>query len=290
MPELPEVEGVVRALAPIAMGRTICAVTVSDTVIQSKQLGKETIVKGITTEDLASDLVGMSITNVTRRSKYIYFHLLKNGQTCLLVSHLGMTGAWFTVGSVDDIVELKFRKHVHIILTMDDGELLVYSDIRRFGELRLIGCEADHPPLLKMAPEPFVDGACQHFLEMAATPKYARKAIKEVIMDGQVISGCGNIYATEALFKMHMHPARTAERVSIARKKELFQVIVDILQESIDAGGSSISDYRNIDGQAGTMQDRLKMYGRKACSACGTETASLKIAGRTSVYCPSCQK
>lgn len=163
MPELPEVEGVVRALAPIATGRTICEVTVSDTVIQSKQLGKEAVLKGITTEDFAIDLVGMTIVNVTRRSKYIYFHLIKDGNTCLLVSHLGMSGAWFMVNSVEDITETKFRKHVHVILTMDDGGLLVYSDIRRFGELRLIGCEADHPPLLKMAPEPFAEEACQHF-------------------------------------------------------------------------------------------------------------------------------
>ena len=84
---------------------------------------------------------------------------------------------------------MKFRKHIHVILTMEDGGLLVYSDIRRFGELRLIGCEADHPPLLKMAPEPFEEEACQHFLDMAAMPKYARKPIKEVIMDGHVISG-----------------------------------------------------------------------------------------------------
>ncbi len=290
MPELPEVEGVVRALAPVATGRTIREVTVSDTVIKSKQLGKEAVLKGITTEDFEVDLVGMKILDVTRRSKYIYFHLMKGGNTCLLVSHLGMTGAWFTVESVDDITEMKFRNHVHVIFTMDDGELLVYSDIRRFGEMRLIGCEADHPPLLKMAPEPFEEKACGHFLELAATPKYARKPIKEVIMDGQVISGCGNIYATEALFKMTMHPARTAERISLKRKKELFKVIVDILQESIDAGGSSISDYRNINGQAGTMQDRLKMYGRKVCFTCGSETESMKIAGRTSVYCPACQK
>ncbi len=105
--------------------------------------------------------------------------------------------------------------------------------------------------------------ACNHFLEMAAQPKYARKPIKEVIMDGHVVSGCGNIYATEALFKMNIHPGRTAERISVKRKKELFEAIVAVLQESIDAGGSSISDYRNINGEAGTMQDRLKMYGRK---------------------------
>ena len=83
-------------------------------------------------------------------------------------------------------------------------------------------------------------------------------------MDGHVISGCGNIYATEALFKMKMHPGKAKERISEKRKRELFLEIVDILQESIDAGGSSSSDYRNINGQAGTMQTRLKMYGKKS--------------------------
>ena len=116
-----------------------------------------------------------------------------------------------------------------------------------------------------MAPEPFEEDACDHFLEMAGQPKYARKPIKEVIMDGHVISGCGNIYATEALFTMNIHPGRTTERISLKKKKELFQAIVAVLQESIDAGGSSISDYRNINGEAGTMQERLKMYGRKIC-------------------------
>lgn len=290
MPELPEVEGVVRGLAPAAIGRRIEEVTVSPTVIQSKQLGKEAIIKGIPTEDFIESLAQMTITDVTRRSKYIYFQLEKDGRSCLLVSHLGMTGAWFSVKEVEEIREPKFRNHVHAIFQMTDGGLLVYSDIRRFGELRLLDCEEDHPPLLKMAPEPFDAVACDYFLKMAEIPKYAGKAIKEVIMDGQIISGCGNIYATEALFQMGIHPGRKTERISLKRKKELFQEIVCILQESIEAGGSSISDYRNINGQAGSMQDRLKMYGRKNCPACGRETKSMKIAGRTSVYCPSCQK
>jgi formamidopyrimidine-DNA glycosylase len=290
MPELPEVEGVVRALAPAASGRTIREVTISDTVIRSKEIGKEAVLKGITTEDFKLDVVGMTITNVTRRSKYIYFHLVKDDNTCLLVSHLGMTGAWFVVESIDEITETKFRKHAHVILNMEDGGLLVYSDIRRFGELRLIGCEADHPPLLKMAPEPFDQEASDHFLDFAALPKYAGKPIKEVVMDGHVISGCGNIYATEALYRMNIHPARKTERISMERKRELFQTIADILQESIDAGGSSISDYRNINGQSGSMQNRLQMYGRKVCPGCGAATKSMKIGGRTSVYCPKCQK
>ena len=290
MPELPEVEGVVRALAPVARGRTIRKVTVSDVVIESKAQGKEAVLKGMTTDRFVQDMMGMKIMDVTRRSKYIYFHLQKNSITYLLVSHLGMTGAWFTVNSIEEILEMKFRKHIHMIFDMEDGGLIVFSDIRRFGELRLIDCEEDHPPLLKMAPEPFDNTACGHFLNFSATPKYARKAIKEVIMDGHVISGCGNIYATEALYKMKIHPGRKVERISLKRKTELFHVIVNILQESIDAGGSTISDYRNINGEAGTMQNRLMMYGRKSCPNCNSITKVMKIAGRTSVYCPRCQR
>jgi formamidopyrimidine-DNA glycosylase len=290
MPELPEVEGVVRAFAPEAIGRTVKDVAVSDVVIESKEQGREAIIKGMSTEDFIQQMKQMSIVNVTRRSKYIYMNLQKGNNDYLLVSHLGMSGAWFVVNSIEEVSELKFRRHIHVIFTMEDGGLLVYSDIRRFGELRLLNVEADHPPLLKMAPEPFDESACSHFLDLAQLPKYAEKPIKEVIMDGQVISGCGNIYATEALFRMNIHPTRKAKRISLKRKTELFHVIVDILQESIDAGGSTISDYRNINGEAGGMQNRLKMYGRKFCLNCETNTKSVRIAGRTSVYCPKCQR
>lgn len=290
MPELPEVEGVVRELSPASKGRTISEVEVSDVIRNSKELGKEAIVKGKTLEDFIEELSTMTIMDVTRRSKYIYFHMEKEGQPYLLVSHLGMSGAWFVVDSLDEVTERKFRNHVHVILKMTDGGMLVYSDIRRFGELRLLKQEEDYSPLMKMAPEPFDASAIEHFLSMASMPKYARKPIKEVIMDGHVISGCGNIYATEALFQMNMHPGRATERISDKRKRELFQAIVTVLNESIEAGGSSISDYRNINGEAGTMQTRLKMYGKKVCGTCASMTKSMRIAGRTSVYCPKCQR
>lgn len=290
MPELPEVEGVVRDLAPLVEGRTIKGLSVSDTVVTSKLAGKETIIKGKTVEDFLQDMELMHIQKIVRRSKYIYFHLKKQEQSYLLVSHLGMTGAWFVVDSLNGIAEEKFRKHAHIFLEMEDGGLLIYSDIRRFGEMRLLQSEEDFPPLLDMAPEPFSEEALDHFLEMAEFIKYKSKAIKEVIMDGKVISGCGNIYATEALFHMNIHPARAAERISRKRKILLFNEIVRVLQESIDAGGSTISDYRSVNGNAGTMQNRLHMYGKKVCSTCETPTKSKQIAGRTSVYCPACQK
>lgn len=289
MPELPEVEGVVRALVPAVEGKTFSKVELSETVYTSWGLGKQCIVKNIEPNLFEEVMQGMHIQKIERRSKYIYFHLQKNGENFLFVNHLGMSGAWFVVQALSEIKEEKFRKHVHAIFTLESGELLVYSDIRRFGELRFIKKLAEHPPLLLMAPEPFETGACEFFLEKCELPKYQTKPIKEVIMDGQVISGCGNIYATEALFKMGIHPARKTNRISKKRKIELFEAIRTILQESIEMGGSTISDYRNINGEAGGMQDRLKMYGKKICHECNTPTKSLIIGGRTSVYCPKCQ-
>ncbi|RUL56409.1 bifunctional DNA-formamidopyrimidine glycosylase/DNA-(apurinic or apyrimidinic site) lyase [Lysinibacillus antri] len=289
MPELPEVEGVVRALIPRVEGKTIDHVELSKTIYTSWAEGKQCIVKAMEPELFEQALQGMDIAKITRRSKYIYFYLMKNEVDYLFVNHLGMTGAWFVVGSLDEITEAKFRKHWHAILYLTTGELLVYSDIRRFGEMRFMVKEDEHPPLLQMAPEPFDEKACDYFLAKCELPKYQNKPIKEVIMDGQVISGCGNIYATESLFKMSIHPARKTNRISNKRKIELFEVIRHILQESIDNGGSTISDYRNINGEAGGMQHRLKMYGKKVCSNCGTSTKSMVIGGRTSVYCPQCQ-
>lgn len=289
MPELPEVEGVVRSLRPVAIGRTINQVQVSETVYRSKSEGKEAVLKGIDPDEFIRRMEGMKILDITRRSKYIYIRLEKGNTEYLLVNHLGMTGAWFTVDRIDEITEEKFRKHIHVILESEDG-LLIFSDIRRFGEMRLLRSEEDYPPLLLMAPEPFDDMALSHFLSMCELHKYKEKPIKEVIMDGHVISGCGNIYATEALFRMRIRPSRKVKMISKVRREELFITIVSILNESITAGGSTISDYRNINGEAGGMQHRLKMYGRKTCVECGTPTKSLQIGGRTSVYCPTCQK
>lgn len=290
MPELPEVEGVVRDLKPAVEGKTIERVALSEVIFASINAGKQCIVKNMEPQLFEEVLAGMTIKEIRRRSKYIFFTIEKDEEAFVLVNHLGMSGAWFIVGNVMEITEEKFRKHIHAVFTLTSGELLVYADIRRFGELRFIKEIADHPPLLKMAPEPFDADACDFFLAQCEKPKYANKAIKEVIMDGQVISGCGNIYATEALFNRGIHPNRKTNRISRARKIELFEAICAVLQESIDSGGSTISDYRSINGGAGTMQHRLKMYGKKQCLACDTSTKSLVIGGRTSVYCPYCQK
>lgn len=291
MPELPEVEGVVRGLQPVVTGKLIKSVDVSPTIIHSKENGKEAIIKGADVESFQSALPGMAIVRIERRSKYIYFHLKnQDGESFLLVSHLGMSGAWFYVRSLDDIMEEKFKKHSHVTLHFYEGDMLVYADIRRFGELRLLETEADYPPLLLMAPEPFDEGALDHYLNMSLLPRYENKPIKEFIMDGHVVSGCGNIYATEALFNLRIHPARKVKRISKERKIQLFHEIVAVLLDSIENGGSTISDYRSINGGAGTMQHRLQMYSKKNCPICGKPTKQKTIAGRTSTYCGSCQK
>lgn len=289
MPELPEVEGVVRALSPKLEGKVISEVSLSKTVYESHSCGKQCIVKNMDPSEFEEMMRGMTIQKVVRRAKYIFMNVERDHEPFLLVNHLGMTGAWFIVQHEKEILEEKFRKHIHAIFGLSTGELLVFSDIRRFGELRLLKRIDEHPPLLHMAPEPFEDEALHYFLEKCELPKYQNKPIKEVIMDGQVISGCGNIYATESLFKLGIHPARKTRRISKERKIQLFEAIRSILKESIEMGGSTISDYRNINGEAGGMQHRLKMYGKKVCPNCLSNTKSMTIGGRTSVYCPKCQ-
>lgn len=290
MPELPEVEGVVRDLKPLVEGKTIESVTLSDVVFQSHAAGKQTIVKGSAVEDFELVVQGMKIERVERRAKYIFIHVSRDGEPFVIVNHLGMTGAWFVVNDVINIAEEKFRKHIHAIFKLDSGELFIYSDIRRFGELRFIRAIEDHEPLTKMAPEPFDKDACEFFLEKCKLPRYENKPIKEVIMDGQIISGCGNIYATEALFSVGLRPTKKVKSISKTKKIALFEAIVAVLAESIENGGSTISDYRSVNGGAGSMQDRLKMYSKKFCPACEGETKQEIIAGRTSTYCPKCQK
>lgn len=289
MPELPEVEGVVRMLKPVVERKTIQRVIVSPVIYASKEAGKEAIIKGQTPEQFINAVQGMTIERIERHAKYIFFTMLKNGEQQLLVNHLGMSGAWFHVAHPDDVTEGKFHKHRHIMFQLADDEWLIYADIRRFGEMRLLHDIADYPPLLAMAPEPFDAHASDYFLEKCTQRKYNNKAIKAVIMDGHVVSGCGNIYATEALFRMAIHPGRKVSQITREQLRALFQEIVTVLTESIAFGGSSISDYRNINGEAGSMQHHLQMYGMKKCPMCHTNTAQQIIAGRNSFYCPNCQ-
>lgn len=290
MPELPEVEHVKRGLEPYVIGEKIVSVTFSETIHRSHSLGKQAVIKGMELERFSYAVNDFTIKEIGRRSKYLLFQMEKEGETSFLLSHLGMSGAWFVVDSLQSITEEKFRNHVHVIFTFESGKMLVYSDIRRFGELRFLTELQDHPPLLAIGPEPFDENAEEIFLATLNLPKFHQKPVKEVIMNHQVIAGCGNIYATEALFLSKVHPKRAVSRMSVKKRVELFHHIVAVLQLGIEAGGSSISDYRNVNGEAGGMQDRLQMYGRKSCPNCGSDIKQAVIGGRNSHYCSSCQR
>ncbi|KIL43809.1 bifunctional DNA-formamidopyrimidine glycosylase/DNA-(apurinic or apyrimidinic site) lyase [Jeotgalibacillus soli] len=289
MPELPEVEHVKRGLEPFVLSETIESVTFSETIHVSHENGRQAILKGMSIEQFSYEIRGLTIQRIGRRSKYLLFTLSDDHREFLMLSHLGMSGAWFAVDTVDTIAEPKFRAHIHVIFQMESGRMLVYADIRRFGELRLLHHIEDHPPLGLIGPEPFDEGAEELFLAALDAPRFLQKPIKEVIMNHQVIAGCGNIYATEALFRGKIHPKRRVNRMSLQKRKELFHHIVEVLREGIEKGGSSISDYRNVNGQAGEMQDRLQMYGRKVCPACGSAIKQAVIGGRNSHYCTTCQ-
>ncbi|TFE00949.1 bifunctional DNA-formamidopyrimidine glycosylase/DNA-(apurinic or apyrimidinic site) lyase [Jeotgalibacillus salarius] len=290
MPELPEVEHVKRGLSPKIEGLTIQDVTFSETVIKAHDAGRKAVVKGEGLDSFKYAVENRVISSIDRRSKYLLFRLGEAEEGMLILSHLGMTGAWFVVEELGEILEDRFRNHVHVIFTLSNGQKLVYSDIRRFGEMRFLPSEEAHPPLAEIGPEPFDEDADIRFLAALSIPKFSRKPIKEAIMHHSVIAGCGNIYATEALFKAGVSPKRRTDRLSLKKKKELFQHIVDVLHEGIAAGGSSISDYRNVNGEAGGMQERLQMYAKSVCPVCQSPVKKAVVGGRTSHYCTTCQR
>ncbi len=290
MPELPEVEHVARGIKPFALNQKIIDVSFSQPVILGKENGKATIIKGISLDDFKRYTVNYTITNIQRRSKYILFEIQHEQLERMLISHLGMAGGFFIVNEIDDIPILNYRKHWQVVFHLENGMKLVYSDIRRFGEIRNVEALMDYPSLLEIAPEPFEDEALAHFLSKSNEKKYSRMAIKAFILDHRVIAGCGNIYACEALFDAKLNPNTTVNQLSDAQKTEVFDSVVKVLNMGILNGGTSVSDYVHADGQKGTMQDYLNVYKKKNCTSCDSAIETVIIAGRNTHFCPVCQR
>ncbi|MCG1009300.1 bifunctional DNA-formamidopyrimidine glycosylase/DNA-(apurinic or apyrimidinic site) lyase [Salinicoccus sp. ID82-1] len=289
MPELPEVELVRRALAQEVEGATIEAVAFSDFVVNGHQIGRRTIVK----EDLGAfgpRVHGAAIRKIGRRGKYLYFIMEKSGEVFHMISHLGMSGAYFVRDSVESITDANYRKHWQVVFRLADGRALIYCDIRRFGEMATVGRMGDFPPFTRMAVEYTDPDSLPEFLDRAKAPANSNKAIKAVIMDSSVIPGVGNIYASEALFTAGILPTRKAGNVSVARLVDLHRAITDVFNLSIESGGSTISDYRGVSGEKGSMQDRFNIYQKKTCRACGGPIRTKTIATRNTFYCTRCQR
>jgi formamidopyrimidine-DNA glycosylase len=270
MPELPEVETTRRGVAPHVVGRSIARVDVYDRRLRWP-----------VPADLEQRLDGARIDRVERRSKYLLFHV---GAGALLV-HLGMTGTlrvWKGAPSR--------ALHDHVDITLDDGTVLRYRDPRRFGAMLWIESTAEgHPLLDALGPEPF-DAAFDAEYLFRVTRK-RKAAIKLVLMDNRIVTGVGNIYANEALFRAGIRPSTPAGRVSKSRLAKLVDAVRFVLTAAIAKGGSTLRDYVGSDGASGYFQLEYFVYGRtgEPCRVCGRAIRQARIGQRSAFYCPNCQ-
>lgn len=273
MPELPEVETVRRGLAPLLVGRRVTAVEVRD-----GRLRRPVTRKGL------GPLRGARLLAVRRRSKYLLLDT-DAGRTLLL--HLGMTGHL----RVDDAGRPE-APHTHVVFRLDDGRELRFSDPRRFGMVELIPNARleRHPRLAGLGPEPLettLTGALLH-----AATRGRKKPVKNLLMDTRTIAGIGNIYACEALFRAGLHPRRRVGRIDAAAWDRLVASLRAVLNEALGAGGTTRRDFLNAEGQPGYFAVSLRVYDRqgKPCRGCGTAIRRIVQAGRSTFFCPGCQR
>ncbi len=279
MPELPEVETVRRGLE----SRLIDA-TVADVIVRDRRL------RWPIAADFETQLRGQCIVAIERRSKYLLFRL-KGADNATLLAHLGMTGS-FVVHRADSPPAEKTHDHVDVILTgRRESLLLRYNDPRRFGSMHFFqGNDIDQPLLAKLGPEPLTDGLTGEYLYQQTRRRTV--AIKQALMDNTLVVGVGNIYANESLFRAGIHPDRAANRVSLARYQRLVQEVKAVLLEAITAGGSTLRDFVNTDGEPGYFQLDYFVYGRdgQPCKRCATPLKLMRHGGRATVFCPACQR
>lgn len=271
MPELPEVETVVRDLRPLLVGRTITAVTKSKFRLRNPwwKAGEK------------AHLIGQSVVALHRRGKHIRIELTGGG--CLLV-HLGMTGQ-FTVASA---AEPK-ATHTHFAFDLDDGNQLRYRDARRFGSVELHASHADTWYALEITLGWEPDDIDP--VEFAHGVRTTKRTLKALLLDQTFVAGVGNIYADECLFRAGLHPETRGVAVKPAAAERLRVAIGEVIASAIESRGSTIRDYVGGSGLKGGYQDRFAVYGRtgEPCPTCETPIGLVRVAGRSSHFCPKCQ-
>jgi formamidopyrimidine-DNA glycosylase len=276
MPELPEVETVVRGLRACLPGRTILDV----------RLGKTDFIDDPVA--LAERLPGARICSVTRLGKFVSIDLVPSGPASKLVEpfhlviHLGMTGQLTTRLSGDPV-----PPHTHVFFALDDGRELRYTDIRRFGRILLVPESRIALFRDRLGAEPLEITLEEFFRRFGSR----RARVKALLLDQAVLRGVGNIYADESLFHARIHPARIACNLTQTQLATLHQSVREILTAAIGLRGSSISDYVDSDGNRGEFQLRHRVYQRegKPCVRCREKILRVIVAGRSSHFCPRCQ-
>lgn len=273
MPELPEVETVRRTLLPLIKGKTIKKVV----------LWYPKIVENPPEEFIAA-LKGEQIETIDREAKFLEFRLSNH---LTLVSHLRMEGKYrLTVPQ-----EAK-DKHDHVEFIFTDGTALRYNDVRKFGRMQLVatGSEKSSTGIGKLGPDALTPGFTTAGFVRALAKKH--KNIKNTLLDQTVVSGLGNIYVDEVLWRAKIHPLSLADKIPASRVKNLHKQIQEILQEAISLGGTTVHSYLDANGHAGGFQAKLQVYGHSGeeCPRCGHKFDKIKVNGRGTTFCPHCQK
>ncbi|PEB51341.1 DNA-formamidopyrimidine glycosylase [Bacillus pseudomycoides] len=273
MPELPEVENVRRTLENLVTGKTI-----KDVIVTYPKL-----VKRPDDAELFKEMLrGETIERIERRGKFLLLYVTKY----VIVSHLRMEGKYL-LHKGDEPID----KHTHVRFRFTDGTELHYKDVRKFGTMHLFkkGEEFEQMPLADLGPEPF---------DVELTPGYLQerlqktnRKIKVVLLDQRLLVGLGNIYVDEVLFRSGIYPEREASSLTKAEIEKIYEATVITLREAVERGGSTIRTYINSQGQIGSFQELLNVYGRKGepCVTCGTVIEKTVVGGRGTHYCPTCQ-
>jgi formamidopyrimidine-DNA glycosylase len=268
MPELPEVETTVRGLAHVLDGRRIERVE-----------ARRPDLRRAMPVDLGQRLTGARVIGLRRRAKY---GVIDTDRGDSLIFHLGMSGHW-------RIDPSEIGKHDHFLIETDEGGRLALNDARRFGSLDLVRTDKlDIWPAFKaLGPEPFDLDAPELKRRLAGRAA----AIKLLLLDQRIVAGLGNIYVCEALFRAGIHPTRGGGSVSLERLKRLVPAIHEVLNEAIAAGGSSLKDFASPDGELGYFSKSFQVYDRegRACD-CGGMVRRIVQGGRSTFYCPKCQR
>ena len=270
MPELPEVETVVKELKG----------SIEKRKIESCAILRDSYLRGGDPGEFIERVTGRTIESISRRGKYILWYVGDGG----VMSHLGMTGKYIRVEAGSE-----YPKHTVAVFGFDGFEMIL-NDVRRFGRLKYFKNGSLPDEVTKLGPEPFSDDFTAKYL--SGKFKNRTRAVKETLLDQTILAGLGNIYVSEILFRAKVHPSKEAGKIGRKKLGDIVQHTRGLLTEAIEHNGTTISDYRRVDEKSGEFQNFLQVYGREgeACRNCGREVEKVVIGGRSSFYCRKCQK
>lgn len=274
MPELPEVETIKNTLKQFVIGKKITDVSVywSNIVKRPDDV-----------EQFKLELTGQTIQDITRNGKFLLFQL----DDIILVSHLRMEGK-YSVHPSSEII----KKHTHVIFQFAGGDELRYNDVRKFGTMHLFakGEEFSGKPLSQLGPDPFDDSFTLDYFYKKL--KKTERNIKTALLDQRIVAGLGNIYVDETLFGANVHPLKKSSKLTKKEIREIRNQAITTLQEAVLQGGTTIRSYVNGQGDMGMFQQELFVYGQEdnPCKKCGKPIIKLKVGGRGTHVCATCQK